>query len=58
MRRFDVYRYGPEGGARMLLDALIALKVIDPSLAFRRSCREGICGSDAININGATSAAS
>jgi succinate dehydrogenase/fumarate reductase iron-sulfur protein len=67
MRRFHVYRYDPEGGAapamqtfelesdggaRMLLDALIALKAIDPSLAFRRSCREGICGSDAINING------
>ncbi len=37
----------------MLLDALEALKEeVDPSLTFRRSCREGICGSDAINING------
>jgi succinate dehydrogenase / fumarate reductase, iron-sulfur subunit len=31
---------------------LLRLKAIDPSLAFRRSCREGICGSDAMNING------
>ena len=37
---------------RMLLDALMKLKAIDPSLSFRRSCREGICGSDAMNING------
>jgi succinate dehydrogenase / fumarate reductase iron-sulfur subunit len=36
----------------MLLDALIRLKALDPSLSFRRSCREGICGSDAMNING------
>jgi len=37
---------------RMLLDALIRIKTIDDSLALRRSCREGICGSDAMNING------
>lgn len=37
---------------RMLLDVLPRLKAIDPSLSFRRSCREGICGSDAMNING------
>ena len=36
----------------MLLDVLIKLKAIDPSLSFRRSCREGVCGSDAMNING------
>ncbi|MED5659252.1 2Fe-2S iron-sulfur cluster-binding protein, partial [Enterobacter hormaechei] len=37
---------------RMLLDALLALKVQDETLTFRRSCREGICGSDGVNING------
>src|SRR5574341_2239664 len=37
---------------RMLLDALMRIKAQDDSLAFRRSCREGVCGSDAINING------
>ncbi len=37
---------------RMLLDALIRIKSIDDTLALRRSCREGICGSDAMNING------
>lgn len=67
MRRFQIYRYDPDRdasprmqafdleldpGDRMLLDALIRLKAIDPSLSFRRSCREGVCGSDAINING------
>jgi succinate dehydrogenase / fumarate reductase iron-sulfur subunit len=36
----------------MLLDVLMRLKALDPSLSFRRSCREGICGSDAMNING------
>jgi succinate dehydrogenase / fumarate reductase iron-sulfur subunit len=36
----------------MLLDALLALKVQDETLTFRRSCREGICGSDGVNING------
>ncbi len=65
--KFRIYRYDPEKDAkprlqdydvvldphdRMLLDALIRLKVTDDSLAFRRSCREGVCGSDAMNING------
>ncbi len=36
----------------MVLDALILLKEQDPTLAFRRSCREGVCGSDGINMNG------
>jgi succinate dehydrogenase / fumarate reductase, iron-sulfur subunit len=31
---------------------LVKLKVVDESLSFRRSCREGVCGSDAMNING------
>ncbi|GAA4355566.1 succinate dehydrogenase iron-sulfur subunit [Variovorax defluvii] len=67
MHTFRIYRYDPDvdvrprmqvfetevgDGERMLLDALIKLKATDPSLSFRRSCREGICGSDAMNING------
>jgi succinate dehydrogenase / fumarate reductase iron-sulfur subunit len=68
VRRFHVYRYDPDGGERprmdtyevdmdrcgpMVLDALIKIKnEIDPSLTFRRSCREGICGSCAMNIDG------
>jgi succinate dehydrogenase / fumarate reductase iron-sulfur subunit len=67
MHTFHIFRYDPDahekprmqvmelevGGAdRMLLDVLTRLKAIDPSLSFRRSCREGICGSDAMNING------
>jgi len=67
MHRFHIYRYDPDSGVaphmqtyelevgdgeRMLLDVLMKLKAIDPSLSFRRSCREGICGSDAMNING------
>ena len=36
----------------MLLDALIELKAQDESLSFRRSCQEGVCGSDGMNING------
>lgn len=66
-RSFHIYRYNPEvdskprmdkltleldGSERMLLDALIKLKAQDSSLSFRRSCREGVCGSDAMNING------
>ena len=35
-----------------LLDALVRLKAQDDTLSFRRSCREGICGSDGMNING------
>jgi succinate dehydrogenase / fumarate reductase iron-sulfur subunit len=65
--RFSIYRYNPETdsgprmqdytlpddhGAVMLLDALLLLKKQDDSLSFRRSCREGVCGSDAMNING------
>ncbi|MDE2613397.1 MAG: succinate dehydrogenase iron-sulfur subunit [Burkholderiales bacterium] len=65
-RNFQIYRYDPDqddkprmqsysveldGSERMLLDALIKLKAQDPTLAFRRSCREGVCGSDAMNIN-------
>lgn len=42
----------PEGSDMMLLDALIALKSQDETLTFRRSCREGVCGSDGMNING------
>ncbi|MEE9875102.1 MAG: 2Fe-2S iron-sulfur cluster-binding protein, partial [Delftia lacustris] len=41
-----------DGHERMLLDALVKLKEMDPSISFRRSCREGVCGSDAMNING------
>ncbi|WP_293034892.1 2Fe-2S iron-sulfur cluster-binding protein, partial [Paraburkholderia sp.] len=37
---------------RMLLDVLVRLKAQDETLSFRRSCREGVCGSDAMNING------
>src|SRR5579875_2218298 len=65
-RIFDVYRYDPDKDAaprmqtyeleikpeRMLLDALVKLKALDETLSFRRSCREGVCGSDAMNING------
>ena len=65
--RFSIYRYNPETGqppqmqdveldfqaeGKMLLDAILALKDIDPTLSVRRSCREGVCGSDAMNING------
>ncbi|EFL91411.1 succinate dehydrogenase FeS subunit [Candidatus Regiella insecticola LSR1] len=65
---FSIYRYNPdvdnaphmqdatleapEGRDMMLLDALIQLKEKDPTLAFRRSCREGVCGSDGLNMNG------
>ena len=67
MHTFHIYRYNPDAdvkpymqafelevkpGDRMLLDVLARLKAVDPSLSFRRSCREGICGSDAMNING------
>ena len=66
-KTFQIYRYDPDvderprmqtlqveldGSERMLLDALVKLKAVDPSLSFRRSCREGVCGSDAMNING------
>jgi succinate dehydrogenase / fumarate reductase, iron-sulfur subunit len=50
--RMQDYEFTPAHDQRMLLDALMALKRIDPTLSFRRSCREGVCGSDAMNING------
>ena len=65
--RLSIYRYDPDKDAKpymqdydvaleptdqMLLDALVRAKVMDDSIAFRRSCREGVCGSDAMNING------
>ena len=65
--KISIYRYDPDRDAspymkdydvalepadRMLLDALVRVKAMDDSFAFRRSCREGVCGSDAMNING------
>ena len=66
--KFSIYRYDPDKDAKpymqdlevellptdkMLLDALMRIKQSsDDSLSFRRSCREGVCGSDAMNING------
>jgi succinate dehydrogenase / fumarate reductase iron-sulfur subunit len=65
---FRIYRWNPDDGNNprldsywverascgpMVLDGLIKIKnEIDPTLAFRRSCREGICGSCSMNING------
>jgi len=64
---FSIYRYNPETDAKptmqdfvlddcppdmMLLDALLLLKEQDETLGFRRSCGEGVCGSDSMNING------
>ena len=67
-RTFKIYRYDPDSEANprmdtyevdldscgpMVLDAIIKIKnEIDPTLTFRRSCREGICGSCAMNIDG------
>ncbi len=42
----------PEGRDPMVLDVLELLKAKDPSIAYRRSCREGVCGSDGVNMNG------
>jgi len=65
--RFRIQRYDPDKDARpyfqdydvamgpadrMLLDALVRIKAIDDTLSLRRSCRGGVCGSDAMNING------
>ena len=65
--RFSIYRFDPADGSkprmqdydlelratdRMVLDALLRIKEMDDSLSLRRSCREGICGTDAMNING------
>lgn len=67
MLQVSVYRYDPAkdsvprmqdysvdtgGKDLMVLDVLELLKAQDPSLAYRRSCREGVCGSDGMNING------
>jgi succinate dehydrogenase / fumarate reductase, iron-sulfur subunit len=49
---FKEYDIKLEPSDKMLLDALIRIKSADDSLALRRSCREGVCGSDAMNING------
>jgi succinate dehydrogenase / fumarate reductase iron-sulfur subunit len=72
-REFEIYRYDPESGENprvdtyridmddcgpMVLDALIKIKnEVDPTLTFRRSCREGICGSCSMNIDGANTLA-
>ena len=65
--RFLIYRYHPEKDqkpymqaydlpeidrSRMLRDALLLIKQQDESFTFRHSCGEGVCGSDALNING------
>jgi len=65
--QFSIYRYNPETDKQpymqdyqlknvtpemMLLDVLLLIKEQDPTLGFRRSCREGVCGSDGMNING------
>ncbi len=65
--QFKIYRYDPDRDQkpymqdisveidetdRKLLDAMVKLKAVDDSIAFRRSCREGVCGSDGLNING------
>lgn len=42
----------PEGKDLMVLDVLHLIKEQDTSVAFRRSCREGVCGSDGLNMNG------
>jgi succinate dehydrogenase / fumarate reductase iron-sulfur subunit len=68
LREFKIYRWDPDGESNprldtyfvdlddcgpMILDAIIWIKnKIDPTLTFRRSCREGICGSCAMNIDG------
>ncbi|HCY64382.1 MAG TPA: succinate dehydrogenase iron-sulfur subunit [Oxalobacteraceae bacterium] len=65
--KFSIYRYDPAVDARpymqdydimlgpgdhMLLDAILRIRMQDDSLTIRKSCREGVCGSDAMNING------
>ena len=51
--RWDVYDVDVDACGPMLLDVLIHIKnTMDPTLAFRRSCREGVCGSCAMNIGG------
>ena len=54
----DTYFVDREACAPMVLDGLIWIKNnIDPTLTFRRSCREGVCGSCAMNIGGGNSLA-
>jgi succinate dehydrogenase / fumarate reductase iron-sulfur subunit len=65
--KLSIYRFNPERDAKprlqdfeidllptdvMLLDVILRLREQDDSLTIRKSCREGVCGSDAINING------
>lgn len=65
--KFSIYRFNPdtdkkpymqdydvelEDSDQMLLDAIIRIKESDDSLSIRKSCREGVCGSDGMNING------
>ncbi len=51
--RLDTFQIDRDQCGAMVLDVLIRIKnQIDPSLTFRRSCREGVCGSCAMNING------
>ncbi|MHB8884584.1 MAG: succinate dehydrogenase iron-sulfur subunit [Methylovirgula sp.] len=73
VREFRIYRWNPDDGANprvdtyyvdmsdcgpMVLDAIIWIKnKIDPTLTFRRSCREGVCGSCAMNIDGSNTLA-
>src|SRR2546421_5714314 len=68
LREYRIYRWSPDDGKNpridtyqvdttdcgpMVLDALIWIKnTVDPTLTFRRSCREGVCGSCAMNIDG------
>ncbi|MBE2295690.1 MAG: succinate dehydrogenase iron-sulfur subunit [Phycisphaerales bacterium] len=68
IKRFQIYRWDPDSGENprmdtyevdmatcgpMVLDALLKIKnEIDPTLTLRRSCREGVCGSCAMNIDG------
>jgi succinate dehydrogenase / fumarate reductase iron-sulfur subunit len=67
MLQVSLYRYNPEtdrepwmqdvdvdtgGKDLMVLDVLELVKAKDPTMAFRRSCREGVCGSDGLNMNG------
>lgn len=51
-RMVDLQIEVPEGKDLMVLDVLALAKEKDPSIAYRRSCREGVCGSDGMNING------
>ena len=56
--RLDTYEVDMDNCGPMVLDALIKIKnEIDPTLTFRRSCREGVCGSCAMNIDGSNTLA-